>query len=105
MRNKQIWSGLGCLFMIIQACAQSPAITSAGMGKIQASFRLQENGIPQYSVYFDQRPVITWSGLGFILDSDSSFYRDFELIGTEKRSADETWQPVWGEVKNIRNHY
>jgi hypothetical protein len=26
-------------------------------------------------------------------------------MGTERRSSDETWQPVWGETKNIRNHY
>ena len=23
----------------------------------------------------------------------------------QRRSVDESWQPVWGEVKTIRNHY
>ena len=29
----------------------------------------------------------------------------FELIGTETDTFDETWQPVWGEEAEIRNHY
>ena len=26
-------------------------------------------------------------------------------MGSEKKSVDETWKPVWGEVSEIRNHY
>ena len=29
----------------------------------------------------------------------------FEIVKTFTSSFDETWQPVWGEVKDIRNHY
>lgn len=29
----------------------------------------------------------------------------FVLIGSERHSFDEIWQPVWGEERNIRNHY
>ena len=29
----------------------------------------------------------------------------FEIVKTSTSSFDETWQPVWGEVKDIRNHY
>ena len=29
----------------------------------------------------------------------------FTLAGTETSTFDETWEPVWGEVKQIRNHY
>lgn len=29
----------------------------------------------------------------------------FVLTGSERHSFDETWQPVWGEERNIRNHY
>jgi glucan 1,4-alpha-glucosidase len=105
MQNKKMWSWMGCLFIMIQLRAQPAPVTSVVMERVKVEFRLQENGIPQYSVYFDQRPVINWSGLGFALESDSAFYKNFELINTEKRSMDETWQPVWGEVKNIRNHY
>ena len=29
----------------------------------------------------------------------------FEVVKTSTSTFDETWQPVWGEVKDIRNHY
>ena len=29
----------------------------------------------------------------------------FVLIGSERYRFDETWQPVWGEERSIRNHY
>lgn len=102
---KKAGIAIGCLFALIQMMAQPPQLNHVVMGKVQAEFRLSGNGVPQYCVYFDHKPVINWSALGFVLDSDSSFYKDFELINTEKRSMDETWQPVWGEVKNIRDHY
>src|SRR5882724_10647201 len=105
MPNKKFMGITWGLLIVLQVCAQPPELTSVVMGKVQVGFRLRENGSPEYNVYYDQRAVINWSGLGFALDSDSSFYKGFELIGTEKRSVDETWQPVWGEVKNIRNHY
>ena len=29
----------------------------------------------------------------------------FNIVGSETSAFDETWQPVWGETKDIRNHY
>ena len=29
----------------------------------------------------------------------------FTLANTQTSTFDETWEPVWGEVKQIRNHY
>ena len=29
----------------------------------------------------------------------------FVLVGSERYRFDETWQPVWGEERSIRNHY
>nr|MBA4166462.1 glycoside hydrolase family 97 protein [Chitinophagaceae bacterium] len=43
--------------------------------------------------------------LGFNLVAEGSFSKNFELISSDKKSADETWKPVWGEVKEIRNKY
>lgn len=66
---------------------------------------LDGNGTPQYAVWFKQQPLIRPSSLGFSLESDSLFYKNFTVTRTSQRTADETWQPVWGEVKNIRNNY
>jgi hypothetical protein len=93
------------LFSLAHVWAQPPQLISVVLGKVQVEFRVDESGTPQYSVSFGQRAVINWSRLGFALDNDSSFYTGFQLINTTRRSGDQTWQPIWGEVKNIRNHY
>ncbi|HVU58743.1 MAG TPA: glycoside hydrolase family 97 protein [Puia sp.] len=75
------------------------------MNKIKLSFMLDSDGSPMYEVSFSGRPVIKPSHLGFRLDKDSLFFRHFQLMGVERSSVDERWQPVWGEVGNIRDHH
>src|SRR5882762_6147032 len=75
------------------------------MNRVKLSFTLDTQGSPVYEVSFDGKPVILPSHLGFALNEDSVFYKGFRQTGVERRSFDETWQPVWGETKDIRNHY
>ena len=39
------------------------------------------------------------------LDVKTNLYDGFKIEKTEITSFDETWEPVWGEEKEIRNHY
>lgn len=39
------------------------------------------------------------------LDSKSNLYNGFKLKDAQTTTFDETWQPVWGEEKEIRNQY
>ena len=78
---------------------------SNALGKVKLSFTLDKNGSPMYEVAYGNKTIIAPSRLGFALDTDSLFYTSFQLLGTEKNSFDQTWQTVWGETKDIRNHY
>jgi hypothetical protein len=78
---------------------------TATMDRIKLSFSLNENGTPVYSVTFNDKAVIKPSSLGFVFTNNDNFNSGFELTSSDKTSHDDTWQPVWGEVKNIRNHY
>src|SRR5690242_8577985 len=91
-----------CLFILLRASAQQ---ASAEMNKVRLQFSLDAAGSPSYEVLYNSKPLILPSILGFSLDDDSAFYQNFRVTGTEKRSVDETWQPVWGETQYIRNHY
>jgi hypothetical protein len=95
---------IGLLVFVNTSLAGSPPLSSS-MGRVVLTFNMDDNGTPIYMVQFGQHAVINWSKLGFSLDTDSTFYKGFEMIGSEKKSVDQTWQPVLGEVKNIRNHY
>ena len=45
------------------------------------------------------------SRLGLSFADGKGFDGPLVMMGSETKDVDETWQPVWGEVKNIRNHY
>lgn len=96
-----------CLLILLvpRVSAQTANSLQVTMNKVKLDFVLDRSGIPTYAVQYDQQPVIAPSSLGFSLTDDSTFYKDFELLNTSRRSVNESWQPVWGEVKTIRNQY
>jgi hypothetical protein len=70
------------------------------------SFSLSSDGIPTYQLSYKNKDVIKTSKLGLELKNDKkSLLNDFVITDTKKTSFDESWTPVWGEVKTIRNHY
>lgn len=43
--------------------------------------------------------------MGLELKNDPGLMGGFACIDAKTSTFDETWEPVWGEVKSIRNHY
>ena len=72
-------------------------------GNLELSFNLKDGHIPVYSLDYKGKPVVGESHLGFKLQG-SGMYDWFEISKTETREIDETWNPVWGEESQIRNH-
>lgn len=73
-------------------------------GDLAMEFSLNHSGTPQYKLNYNGKTVVKKSALGFIL-KNGNLYHDFKLDSTATEIFDETWQPVWGEEKEIRNHY
>lgn len=67
---------------------------------LQVSFRLAEDGAPQYSVTQDGMTVLDWSQLGLV-SADQDLTRGFKLLRTSTSSFQETWETVWGEERTI----
>ncbi len=65
---------------------------------------LSPEGVAHYSVAFNGKPVIAESALGLIIE-ELDLRSGFHFSDAETRTFDETWQPVWGEVAEIREHY
>lgn len=75
-------------------------------GNFKMDFILSAEGTPVYTLAYKGKTVINASKLGIELKNDkNSFLNGFSLKNTESKTFDETWQPVWGEWKNIRNYY
>ncbi|WP_308991158.1 glycoside hydrolase family 97 protein [Mariniflexile litorale] len=75
-------------------------------GLLAMQFLLESDGTPTYKLSYKNKVVIKQSRLGLELKNDKkSLLNDFIVSNTETVTFDETWQPVWGEVKTIRNYY
>ena len=74
-------------------------------GKLSLSFALTADGEPTYQLSFGGRPVLQKSKLGIELKDQPAFTKGFTIVKADTSQTDETWEPVWGEVKQIRNHY
>jgi hypothetical protein len=72
---------------------------------IEVDFNLDQAGKPNYSVQFKNKKIINQSYLGLQLKDGTDFTSGFSIENSKTGTFDETWQPVLGEEKNIRNHY
>ena len=107
MRNmKAICIKLTCflLALFMGSAAMAGSITSPN-GQLQLNFSVNSQGEPVYELFYKGKAVIKPSKLGLELKNDPGLMNGFTLADTQTSTFDETWEPVWGEVKQIRNHY
>lgn len=93
-------------------------------GNFNMQFSLKEQGCPTYELSYKGKTIIKPSHLGLLLyaenekasfgseinmkkqdDPKTSLYDNFVIKEIINSSFDETWEPVWGDEKEIRNHY
>ena len=92
-------------------------------GQMQMTFTLSAQGEPVYDLSYKGKAVINPSKLGLELKANSyeeytaqgatrtastsqtNLQSGFTLADQQTATFDETWQPVWGETRDIRNHY
>ena len=118
---------------IVAACTSAPeaqleqkATLESPDGSLSMEFLMSADGSAFYTLShgdvavmepsrlgFELRGVIKAQGLVYQKDGIAKpdeippyrFDNGFELLGMENDSFDETWEPVWGEESQIRNHY
>lgn len=112
--------------LAVGAFAQRHTLHSPS-GQLRMEFTIDAQGHPLYALYYKDRAVILPSRLGLELkQEDPNKAQDFEFktradasklaqkadltagfaeAACQESTFDETWQPVWGEESEIRNHY
>ncbi len=111
------------LLTALTALSADELQVSSPNGQVQMTFCLTPQGEPTYALTYKGKTVIKPSKLGLELKSttyesysteggtqptttsQANLQSGFTLSGSETSSFDETWEPVWGETKTIRNHY
>ena len=129
---KKIFSAIITLALAVSCAPKQGPVTDVQTlkspdGNMEMTFHLTAEGTPQYALSYGEQEVVLPSNLGFefrgvlkaqklVYNADGtiskedrepaySFYDGFAVESVETASFDETWEPVWGEEKEIRNNY
>lgn len=94
----------GLLLPFLPQAQQSISITSPNRF-VALTTTLATNSTIQYRVSYKNNTFIEPSSLGFSLSRPKLTLSQFTIVSVDSSTTDETWQPVWGEVSRIRNHY
>jgi len=95
---------LPALLITITGIAQNKTQELSSPGKKNNITFTLTNGVPNYAVKHGATEVITPSAMGFVLKNEN-LTKNFEVSQITTSSHDDTWKQVWGEKKDIRNHY
>ena len=99
---KRLFFAVVALVLLV-SCGDKMALSSPD-GRIKLNFNVTEEGVPTYSLQFDDEVIIEPSCLGIsTLEGDLS--AGLELKSVEHSSGDEVWQPVWGQYAEIHDLY
>ncbi|TAE57012.1 MAG: glycoside hydrolase family 97 protein, partial [Bacteroidetes bacterium] len=98
---------LVALYLLLATAAHAqPAFRISSPGRaLSLTVQQTASGALYYRLDFKGQPVLLPSALGFTLSRPQAQLDRFEILGADSTLTDETWTPVWGEVKQIRNHY
>ncbi len=105
------------LLLILGLTSHAQQVLQSPNGKLNFVFE-KNNGRLTYSLDYAGRPVVERGELGVNIDNhlveqamgipvDTSkvWTNDMEIIGVDRKTEDNTWQPIYGEYAQIRDHY
>ncbi|AUP80080.1 glycoside hydrolase family 97 protein [Flavivirga eckloniae] len=96
---------IGCL--LVTSCAENnmeQVIIPSPNGKLKVHFNLKSTK-PTYHVHFNNKQVIDTSIFGLEFKNQANLTSNFKIVGVIENEVNENWTQVWGEKKEINNHY
>lgn len=96
------------IFFILSLCCAA-VIPASAAERFSPDGNLHLNvtcpdGQPQYSLTYKGKVVVAPSRLGLVA-KEADFAHGFQIQSVDTATVDRTWQPVWGEYADIRDHY
>ncbi len=93
------------LFAFLAAIQLNAQVISSPDKNLSLTFELNARGVPSYQLSYKNKPVIKPSTLGLELKDSPALMEGFTVTDTAQNTVDESWEPIWGEQKSIRNNY
>lgn len=90
--------------LLAGALSASAAEIKSPSGEFLLKVDTDTAGVPVYSLSYKGKTIVRESRLGLTAD-EIGFDNGFSITGAETASVDQTWNPVWGEYAEIRDHY
>jgi alpha-glucosidase len=92
--------------------AAGPLTVTSPDGNVSITFELKSKPQPYlpgerpyYRVSYKGQAVLQDSPLGLDFKGGRPLDQDFEIVGSDRQSRDESWENRFGARRNIRNHY
>nr|WP_321450340.1 glycoside hydrolase family 97 protein [uncultured Carboxylicivirga sp.] len=96
------------LIFLINMVLFTSVMYGQGLSSPDGNFKMQfkiVDGKPSYKLDYKGKAIVKESHLGFELFDAPDLMDGFSLVDSKTSTFDESWKPVWGEYKEIRNHY
>ncbi len=103
--HSKIYFFITLLLLFVSCSTKRSFKTLSPNSSIEVNFSLDKDGKPSYSIKKSNTSIVKNGKLGFKLNNNLSFTENFEIVEVKNSSKDEIWEQVWGEKREIRNHY
>lgn len=93
--------------IIFTSCNMQPEMLmiTSPEEKLTVKFRLDENGVPVYSLLNGAEAVIHPSKMGFDIKNVPEFSENWKIQEAALTDFFETWEMPWGEKRSVNNNY
>ncbi len=103
MFPQRLSASLVLFFLTVMSAGAQSRSFSLQLQDIRLVVHLDEQGALRYALNWRDQPVISPSPLGFELEGNRMLTEGFRVEGVDSAAVDQQWEPVWGEVKTIRD--
>ncbi|MBD5226661.1 MAG: glycoside hydrolase family 97 protein [Bacteroidales bacterium] len=90
--------------ILTAAMNMAAAEITSPSGDLKLVVDVDAQGVPVYSVDYKGKTLVAPGRLGLVSD-ETKFTDGFRIVDTDTVTVDRTWQPVWGEYSDVRDHF
>ncbi|MDE6670359.1 MAG: glycoside hydrolase family 97 protein [Muribaculaceae bacterium] len=92
------------LAMLTGAMNMAAVGITSPSGDLRLDVDVDASGVPIYTLEYKGKTIVAPSRLG--LKADETVFADgFRIEDIDTVTVDRTWQPVWGEYSDVRDHF
>ncbi|MDE5796185.1 MAG: glycoside hydrolase family 97 N-terminal domain-containing protein, partial [Muribaculaceae bacterium] len=92
------------LAMLTGAMNMAAVGITSPSGDLRLDVDVDASGVPIYTLEYKGKTIVAPSRLGLKAD-ETAFTDGFRIADIDTVTVDRTWQPVWGEYSDVRDHF